>query len=341
MGIDNIESLVRQYVSFNYGVAGGGWNRVYCSVCGDGSRTKGPRGGWSFTNGGETAFYHCFNCGINESFSTEREYAFSKRMREVLDAFLIPKNEYTFLTLKADKTTISPIAKKTVSHKYIDMPLFFKPMNELANDDKKVYKTFLSDNYDIKLSDYSFFVSNLDVKFDTPENKAIAKSLKNRLIIPFFKNGKLIYYQARDITDTSKLKYISANVPKTNVLFNIDSLNLHTEAPLYVVEGPFDAINVNGVATLGNELTGAQVDLLRASKRRKVLIPDFNGDSNRLMEQFIDNDWEVSFPEYRHDASDVSKAIKRFGRIYTVTDIVKSIKSPEVARVMINLCNPL
>ena len=339
MGIDNIESLVRQYVSFRHGVAGGGWNRVYCEFCGDGSRTKGPRGGWSFTDGGDTAFYHCFNCGINESFSTNREHAFSKKMREVLDSFNIPKNEYLFLTLKVDKQNPKEIQKKKIEHKQLDFPLFFKPLIEMDNEVKKPYKDFLHKNYNIKITDYSFFVGTLDVKINTPENKSLAKALNKRLIIPFYKNGKLIYYQARDISDEPKLKYISANIPKNNILFNIDNLNLYTDAPLYVVEGPFDAINVNGVATLGNELTGQQVELLKASKRRKVLIPDFKGDSSKLIEQFIDNDWEISFPEYRTDAKDVSEAIVKFGRLYTAIDIVNSIKTADVARVMLNFVN--
>ena len=209
-------------------------------------------------------------------------------MREVFDAFLVPKDEYIQLTLKMDITTAATMKeRKKATHKIIDIPLFFKPLSDMPIADRKVYSNFLYDNYRLKTTDYSFYTSNLDVKFDTPDNKALAKALKNRLIIPFFKNGKMIYYQARDITDNSKLKYISANIQKTNILFNIDSLNLYSDAPLYVVEGPFDAINVNGVATLGNELTSAQIELLRASKRRKVLIPDFGGDSQRLMEQFI------------------------------------------------------
>ena len=72
----SVEDLARKYVNFRHGISNG-WNMTYCEVCGDGSRTKGPRGGWLFTDGGETCFYHCFNCGNKENFSTKREHAFS------------------------------------------------------------------------------------------------------------------------------------------------------------------------------------------------------------------------------------------------------------------------
>ena len=101
----NIEDIVRKYVNFRHGVSGAGWNTVYCEVCGDGSRTKGPRGGWIFSDAGQTAFYHCFNCGCNENASTNRDIVFSSGMRDVLDKFGIPSTDYNALLLQKNNSS--------------------------------------------------------------------------------------------------------------------------------------------------------------------------------------------------------------------------------------------
>lgn len=331
----NIEDLARKYVNFRHGVANQGWNLVFCEYCGDGKRTKGARGGWLFNDGGNSCVYHCFNCGCKESCSTEREVIFSKNMRSVLDSFGIPSKEYNALLYNQRKNIPKKDRHKYLNHTVLDLPDHFRLVSELEAEVAKPFKSFLKKEYNLSTKHYSFYVatgltSSKDVKILSE-----AKLLKDRLIIPYFKNGKLIYYQARDITKTSKLKYISPVVPKNNILFNIDQLHRSTTEPLYVVEGAFDAIHLNGVATLGNELSFAQKELLSSSHRRKILVPDFKGDSNRLIEDFIDMGWDISFPAYRTKCKDVSEAVINYGKLYTAYDIVKNIKSAEESNMLL------
>ncbi len=336
----NVEELVRQYVNFRHGVASQGWNVVFCEVCGDGSRTKGPRGGWLFSDGGNTAFYHCFNCGCNESFSTNREHAFSKGMRNVFDSFGIPSTEYNGLLLK-NKTVAAKgtVNKPKVSHVFIDMPDHFSLLKDCDSEQAKAAKKFLRDKYALSTKHFSFYFATGITASKEMKDKAYAKSLSGRLVIPYFKSGKLIYYQARDVTGTHKLKYISPDIPKKNILFNIDQLYRSTDEPLYVVESALDAIHLNGIATMGNELSSAQRELLASSKRKKILVPDFNGDSSKLCEQFIQNGWSVSFPEYRTKAKDVSEAVVKYGKLYVAYDIVKNIKTADEANMIMKYMN--
>lgn len=333
------EDLVRRYVNFRHGVAGQGWNLVFCEVCGDGARKKGPRGGFMFT-GGDTIFYHCFNCGCNENFSLGREFPFSKGMRNVFDSFGIPSTEYNALLYKRDSTKVTK-PKQTVitAHQTIDMPDHFALLSKMDAPDAKKYRDFLKTNYSLSSKDYSFYVCTGETKSKLPKDKADAQTYAKRLIIPYFKNGKMIYFQARDITGTAKLKYRSPDIPKNNILFNIDQLYRDTTEPLYVVEGAMDAIHLNGIATLGNEISSIQKEMLKSSKRRKILVPDFNGDSNKLLEQFIDLQWDVSIPEYRTKCSDVSKAVVNYGKLYTAYDIVKNIKNYKEAKIALPFLN--
>lgn len=336
----NVEDLVRQYVNFRHGVASQGWNTVFCEVCGDGSRTKGPRGGWLFSDGGETAFYHCFNCGCNENFSTNREHAFSKGMRNVFDSFGIPSTDYNALLLKKKTDTKRAVsAKPKFSHTYIELPDHFSLLKDCDTEQAKFAKKFLRDNYALSTKHFSFYFATGITQSKDMKIRAEAKSFSGRLVIPYFKSGKLIYYQARDITGSSRMKYMSPEVPKKNILFNIDQLYRNTEEPLYVVEGAMDAIHLNGIATLGNELSTPQCDMLASSNRRKILVPDFKGDSAKLCEQFVENGWEVSFPEYRTKAKDVSEAVVNYGKLYTAYDIVKNVKSANEAGMLLKYMN--
>jgi len=335
----NIEDLVRKYVNFRFGVASQGWNLVFCEVCGDGSRTKGPRGGWMFIDGGETCFYHCFNCGVNANFSTKREHPFSKGMRPVFDGFGIPSIEYNGLLLKRVKKNDGEPKKKFVQHTLFDLPDHFTLLKDAGAEKSKPYKEFLRSEYALSVKDYSFYIASGETSSKDLKVKSEAKSLAGRLIIPYFKNGKLIYYQGRDITNKSKLKYLSPDVPKNNILFNIDQLYRNTDDPMYVVEGAMDAIHLSGVATMGNELSSAQIEMLSQSRRRKILVPDFKGDSNKLCEKFIDLGWEVSIPTYRKKYKDVSEAVVAYGKLYVAYDIVSNIKSAKEANMMLSFMN--
>lgn len=73
---------------------------------------------------------------------------------------------------------------------------------------------------------------------------------KNRLIIPFYENNKVKFYQSRDVLGGNKAKYLS-KIHSEKSLFGIDNIN--PENPnIFILEGPIDAFFIeNGVATAG------------------------------------------------------------------------------------------
>ena len=85
MKYTNIEDVVRDHVAFTGKVSSKGWNSTYCGVCGDGSRTQGPRGGWLFVD--DMVFYNCFNCSCEGNFDPHREFPFSKKMYKIFSSF--------------------------------------------------------------------------------------------------------------------------------------------------------------------------------------------------------------------------------------------------------------
>lgn len=337
-----IHDIVNNYLTFSK--ISQGWHVLYCEVCGDGSRTQGPRGGWSFD--GDIAFYHCFNCGIKGSFDPTREFPFSKEMRKIFSSFAIPLNEIDLLigknNLNFNKTV--PI-KKVFEIPSIPIPDHFYRLDECDISNKIFLKAvkFL-EHRQIDFTSYPFYLST-GSSTDGAEN-SIARSLINRLIIPALKDDKMIYYIARSLEDNPKEKsskrYLNAHVPRTSVIYGYDKLFKDLHKPLYITEGFFDSWHLDGVAILENNLSHTQIAMLNRSPRRKIVVPDKkinktkNDDGKKLATQAIELGWEISLPEFG-TCTDVTEAIIKYGKLFVLNSIVNNIKSGFAAKVALEI----
>lgn len=99
-----------------------------------------------------------------------------------------------------------------------------------------------------------------------------------RLMIPVYENNKLLSYEGRDITGTSKKKVLYPSGSSVNTLFNIDKLDV--SQPIYVVEGIMDLsvlrsddYFLNSTSIFGSSPTRRKALLLNKFKEI-VWIPD-------------------------------------------------------------------
>lgn len=100
-----------------------------------------------------------------------------------------------------------------------------------------------------------------------------AGKYQGRLILPVMERGKLVFWQARDTTNTSKLRYLTPpGYSGAACLFNIDEAAKHD--PVVICEGVFSALKAgpDAVATFGNKISAAQVDLLKERGVRNVVL---------------------------------------------------------------------
>jgi hypothetical protein len=102
-------------------------------------------------------------------------------------------------------------------------------------------------------------------------------NLSNRIIIPTYENGNLIYYQARDYTGKDEvLRY--KNPPKEMqkkvvVVPFYDKLKKNKE--LFISEGPWEAIQYSGTYMLGPGLTDRQLLKIKEKSPKAIyIIPD-------------------------------------------------------------------
>jgi DNA primase len=157
-----------------------------------------------------------------------------------------------------------------------------------------------------------------------------------RLIIPLFKQGKLIFYQGRDLSGQRQAKYLSVENARDNVLYGYDNIYQKTDTPLYIVEGFFDAYVLNGVAVLGSKMTQNQIRWINQTHREKVIIPDRYGDGVLLAEQALELGWNVSTPDWGA-CKDVNDAVMKYGLLYTLHSIKENTCSGFKAHAQISI----
>lgn len=314
--VKSLPTIVQQYVRLDSPNAKG-WYGCLHTKCDHGR--KGNRAAFRFD--GEAVTFHCFNCKAVAKYNPETDETMSPDMVDVLRDFGIPDEEWQPLVFDQLGKVRKPrpagnTTQSLVEPSIIELPDHFYPMGGADTDDKWsiIARAYLADR-SIDPDNYPFYLSTGVSKTDDKVGK-----WKGRVIIPVYKNNKLIYYQGRALVPSLKKKYENPAISKTAVMYNFDALHKDRTFPLYIMEGWFDAVLVNGVATYGNVLTKEQIAWLNTSPRQKVYIPDKFGDGIGAAEQALKLGWSVSVPDIGQ-CKDINSAVCRFGLLYVLNSM--------------------
>lgn len=318
-----LEDLIREKIPFGAADTRGFYS-LKCQVCNDYK----IRAGFKFEN--DSIGYNCWNCG---STSRYKEFSgeISRKFRTILNAYGIDDTEISnvvntafFVEKKEEaKITLAALTKVVTTTPTIKLPdKSFKLGSEEFQDYQQKLINYLVERK-VDVMRYPFYFS-LEPRFI------------DRIIIPFYRQGKLIYWQARSIRPDEKKRYDNAPVGRDAVIFNFDQLNSYSPVPLLVTEGVFDAIMFNGIAILGSKLTDAKLELLHKSSRRLIFMIDKDNNGRHLAEEVLRNGWEIAFAP--DGAEDLNKSVRRFGFSWTAREIMKSIPTnADTARLSINI----
>lgn len=290
-----------------------GWisfNAICCHHNGTGADTR-QRGGLMLNEG---VSYHCFNCGFKASWQPGR--TISIKFKKLLQWLNVSDTDINRCMLDAlrRKEGIEHTGLKSSIPTFIDKALprgaepIFSYLDEPPPDLIPVLEYLLSRK--LYLEDYPFHWSE-EIGFN------------NRLIIPFYYQGKIVGYTARKITE-GKPKYISEQQP--GYVFNLDNQSDDRKF-IIAVEGPIDAICIDGVALTSAEIGEGQRALLNKTQKQIIVLPDRDQAGIKLAEQALEFGWGVSFPEWADGIKDVNDAVKKYGRLYTLWSIVSSAET--------------
>ena len=252
--------------------------------------------------------YHCFNCGYKASWQQGRNL--SVKMRKLLQWLNAPDDVINKLAL----TIMQENEGVQVTQQLVEVPQFNTV--PLPNDAIKVSDITDFDKHSSAIIEY-MASRRLQVE-DTDYYWSPSLGYRDRLIIPFYYENRIVGWTARTVTSGKKPKYLSEQQP--GYVFNLDEQRPQKVFAI-VCEGPIDALYIDGVALLGSEVKDQQALLINRLNKDVIVVPDRDSAGSKLVEQAIDLGWGVSMPPWEDDITDIGEAVQRYGRIFTLHSI--------------------
>ena len=295
-----------------------GWTSFNAPCCihnGD-SADKRQRGGL-ISNGDEGVSYHCFNCGFKCSWQPGRNL--SGKMRRLLQWLNAPDDTINklALTVMQENEGIKP------TEQLVEMPTF--KTVPLPDDAVKIADIKEFNKYSLAILEYmSTRGLNLD---DTDYYWSPSLGYRDRLIIPFLYEKRIVGWTARTVQSDKQPKYMSEQQP--GFVYGLDEQG-HNKVFCIVCEGPMDAIHVDGTALLGSEVKDQQAMIINKVGKQIIVVPDRDQAGAKLIDQAIELGWSVSLPEWTDDINDIGDAVAKYGRLYTLYSIVNNAESNEL-----------
>lgn len=144
---------------------------------------------------------------------------------------------------------------------------------------------------------------------------------RDRLIIPFYYEKRIVGWTARTIQQDKKPKYLTEVQP--GFVYGLDEQR-DSKVFAIVCEGQVDAIHIEGCALGGSEISDQQAILLNRLHRDIIVVPDRDKAGKKLVERAIELEWSVSMPDWEDGINDIGDAVQKYGRLYTLHSIVSA-----------------
>jgi len=292
-----------------------GWISFNAPCCVHNGETQDTKQRGGLIENGDGVSYHCFNCGFKASWQPGRTLNY--KMRKLLRFLNAPDDEINRLSLEVLRLTEGV---ETQQHS-VKLPTFETvqfPDNtiEIAEDpcatgDYEAVLEYMRKR-NLYLDDgYRYYWCNNPV-------------YKQRLIVPFYYEGRLVGWTARIVESDRNPRYLMETQP--GFVFGLDEQRPQ-KIFCIVSEGPIDAIHVEGVSIMGSEISEQQALLINRLNKDVIVVPDRDSKGRALVEQAIELGWQVSMPEWDADCKDISDCVDRHGRLYTLYSVVSAAES--------------
>jgi hypothetical protein len=306
-----------------------GWtsfNAVCCHHRGESADSRG-RGG-IITNATGSISYSCFNCNYTANYTPGRHLNY--KFRKLLSWMGADENTIKRLVIDAIriKELVEPDAVDEVREEISFKP---RPLPEQAQTLQawETFHTLSADNpevYNVPAVFHNAVVypaaRSIDLtRYDfywTPERQY---NLDRRVIVPFTWQNQIIGYTARATDDDIRPKYHNSHEP--NYVFNVDRQR-PTSRFVVVVEGPFDAMAIDGVAVLSNQCNEVQADIIDSLGREVIVVPDVDRAGIKMIDAALEYGWSVSYPVWQETHKDVNSAVVAYGRLFVLKSILEA-----------------
>ena len=291
-----------------------GWTSFNAPCCHHNGDSADKRGRGGLISEGDTVSYHCFNCGYKASWQPGRPVSY--KLRKLLQWLNCSDDTITKLTF--DVMRINEGVE--VAERKIELPTF--ETVPLPPDAVKITDIKDFNKFSMAILEYmSTRQLNLD---DIDYYWSPSLGYRDRLIIPFYYEKRIVGWTARTITEDKKPKYLTETQP--GFVYGLDEQS-YNKVFAIVCEGQVDAIHVDGCALGGSEINDAQALLINKLNKDIIVVPDRDRAGSKLVEQAIERGWGVSLPEWPQDINDIGDAVDKYGRLYTLYSIANAAES--------------
>ena len=299
-----------------------GWtsfNAPCCQHRGHSPDTR-KRAGIRFDGNG--IVYNCFNCKFTTGWQPGS--SIGEKMKTLcrwLGASEDTIKELVFEAMKTEGDDYRPSQQETkLEFTDKELPEGAMPLLEWVNS--KYWKDI---SLEVELV-IAYVVSRGYDPFDGNFYWSPASGYESRVIIPFKWEERIVGNTARKVT-SGKPKYLSDQHP--HFVFNFDQQK-ENQKYIFVCEGPFDALAVDGVALLTNEIAEQQARIINSLGAEVIVIPDQDRAGLVLFDRAAELGWAVAIPNWDSDVKDVADAVQRYGRLFVIVDAIKTAQQGQI-----------
>lgn len=333
-----VQDYFLQILPSNRKRSSSGWisfNAVCCHHRGETQDTRG-RGGVHTDPDGKIS-YNCFNCNFTASYIPGRPIYY--KFRKLLSWFGLAESEIQRLVIEAwrIKELIGPQEDIAAEKNDIVFEKHSIPKEAQSFLAWAEFYTLADRTFPKEFVDCVQYVYNRKInlkKYDFYWTPEVENKLSHRVVIPFIYGEETVGYTARALNSGIKPKYHSDQPP--NYVFNLNN-QLVSSRFVIVCEGPFDAMSIDGVAVLSNDISETQAELIESLDRPVIVVPDFDRHSNKsgrevwpgaqLIRRAIEYGWSVSFPVWHNTCKDINDAVVKYGKLFVVKSILEARES--------------
>ena len=286
-----------------------GWTSFNAPCCHHNGHSADNRGrGGVIQNDGGISF-HCFNCGFKCSWQPGRP--FSHKMRKLLTWLGAPDDIINKVALDVMRENEGV----EIQQKQLQLPTFSTV--PLPEDAIKIANITDFSKHSLAVLEYMAQRQlNLD---DTDYYWSPSLGYRDRLIIPFYYEGRIVGWTGRSVNPDKKPKYLTEVQP--GFVYGLDEQS-YNKVFAIVCEGQLDAIHVDGCAIGGSEINDQQAMLLNKLQKQVIVVPDRDKAGSKLVERAIELGYSVSMPDWPSDIIDIGDCVSKYGRLYTLYSIV-------------------
>jgi hypothetical protein len=314
-----VSDLLTAYLPAKRKTTPSGWTSFNAPCCHNNGNTTDTRGRGGLISEGDVISYHCFNCGYKASWQPGRSLSY--KFKKLLEWCNTPDSEISKLAL--DVMRINEGVE--VAERKIELPTFETvplPPDAVRLADHQWAEVGTIPERMVNVFQY-MLERNLRIE-DTDYYWSPSLGYRDRLIIPFYYEKRIVGWTARTITEDKKPKYLTEVQP--GFVYGLDEQG-YNKVFAIVCEGQVDAIHIDGCALGGSEINDQQAMLLNRLAKDVIVVPDRDSAGSKLVEQAIELGWSVSLPLWDSDINDVGDAVSKYGRLYTLYSIANAAES--------------